>query len=845
MLTFLLQLRRRYVLLPFFALPLPMIVLHRTASHLCYDPPWLLFITNTLFVGCVSLLVAVIAARNYQVSGRIKMLLLGSAMLSVGVSAILAGIVRGLPGGANLNVTIYNCAALLGALLHAFVAFILAAGLHPQTAPRRRPALLACSYGLVILFIALLVLGTMQDVLPLFFVQGTGATLIRQVVLGSVIVLNLFSFTAFLATYQRNREPFLLWYAGALGLTATGMAGFFLQHSVGSPVGWVGRFSLYLGELYFLAALLVADRSARRTGESFDDVLVLALNGTDEKIRSAFAHATIGFAMATVKGRFIDVNPAFTELTGYTLTELQQVGQAQLIHPDDRAENMELARRMLGGELPNFTVENRYLRKGGDPIWVRKSVSLVRDSDGTPRWMVALIEDVTQRKEVERQLAGELDTMTRLQKLSTLFVHDGNLQSVLEEVVDAAIAITGADFGNIQLMDPATGDLVIVAQRGFPQWWIDYWQQTAQGKGTCGASAAIGQRIVVEDVEQSDIFVGTDALEIQRRAGVRAVQSTPLLSRSGELVGMFSTHYRNACRPDEATLRRLDLLSRQTADTICRLRADEALRLQAMDLQESRQEALNAQDALRLLNQELEQRVQERTVKLTAINKELESFCYSVAHELGSPLRSMNCFSAIVLEEYGERMDPEGRNYLERIAASASRMGHLVEGLLLLSRVTRREMVRETINLSEMVGEIVNELVTQEPKRRVETEVAEGSWGQFDPALAKLALYNLLGNAWKYTSRVDGAKIEFGHFRRGGESVYYVRDNGIGFDMAYAHKIFLPFERLEATAKFDGTGIGLATVQRVIEMHGGKVWAESEPGSGATFYFTEGLGYAY
>ncbi|GFO62167.1 hypothetical protein GMPD_00860 [Geomonas paludis] len=822
-----------------------MLILHSTASHLCYDPPWLLFVTNTLFVGCVSLLVAVIAGRNYQVSGRIKMLLLGAAMLAVGLSGTVAGIVRGLPGGANLNVTIYNCAALLGALLHAIAAFILAAGLHPQTAPRRRPLLLACSYTLVIVFIALLMLGTLKGVLPLFFVQGTGATFIRQVVLGSGIVLNLFSFTAFLATYQRNREPFLLWYAGALALTATGMAGFFLQHSVGSPVGWVGRFSLYLGELYFLAALLVAGRSAQSSGQSLDDVLVLALNGADEKIRTAFAHATIGFAMATVKGHFIDINPAFTELTGYSLPELQQLGLPPLIHPDDREENMELARRMLGGELPDFTVENRYLRKGGEPIWVRKSVSLVRDSDGTPRWTVALIEDITQRKEVERQLAREFDTVTRLQKLSTLFVHDGNLQSVLEEVVEAAIAIAGADFGTIQLVEPETGDLVIAAQKGFPQWWIDYWKPSAHGKGTCGAAAATGRRVIVEDVEQSPIFAGTDALEVQRRAGVRAVQSTPLLSRSGQLVGMFSTHYRSAFRPDEATLRRLDLLSRQTADMICRLRAEEALRIQAMDLQESRQEALNAQDALLLLNQELEQRVQERTVKLTAINKELESFCYSVAHELGGPLRSMNCFSSIVLEEYGERMDREGRNYLERIAASASRMGHLVEGLLLLSKVTRREMVRETVNLTAIVAEIINELAAQEPKRRVETTIADATWGQFDPALAKLALYNLLGNAWKYTSRIDAASIEFGHLRRGSESVFYVRDNGIGFDMAYAEKIFLPFERLEATAKFDGTGIGLATVQRVIEMHGGKVWAESEPGSGATFYFTEGLASAY
>lgn len=842
MLTFLIEMRCRYILLPAIVLPLPIIFLHQMpAPKVSYDPPWLLFLTNTIFVGCISLVLTVIAARNYQASGRLKMLLLGAAMLGIGASGILAGIVRGFPGGANLNVTIYNSAAALAGLLHAIAAFILASGKNPQTTPCWRPMLLAFSYGMVIFFIALLALGSSKGILPLFFVQGTGPTPVRQVVLGSGILLYLFSFMLFFATYQRNREPFLLWYAAALCLTAIGMGGFFLQHCVGSPVGWVGRFTLYLGELYFLAALLVAGRSAQNRGESFDDILLSAVAGADEKIRTAFNCATIGFAMANLKGRFIDINPAFTAITGFTLPELQQMDLPSLIHPEDREDNMELNRRMIAGEISDFTVENRYVTKGGGQIWVRKSVSLVRDRDDTPRWTVALIENITERKEAEWQLACELDVMMRLQKLSTLFVHRGNLDVVLAEVIEAAMAITEADFGNIQLRDPETGELMIAVQKGFPQWWVDHWNQCGKGKGTCGTAAATDQRVVVEDVERSDLFAGSEELEMQRRAGVKGVQSTPLLSWSGEVVGVLSTHFKAVHRPDEATLRRLDLLCRQTADIISWLRADEVLRDQAKKLQESEQEALEAHDALSLLNQELEQRVQERTVKLTAINKELESFCYSVTHELGGPLRSMNCFSAIVLEEYGEQLDPEGRNYLERIAASASRMGHLVEGLLLLSRVTRREMARETVDLSTMVAEIVKEFGDQERMRQVELEIAAGIWGQFDQGLVRLALYNLLGNAWKYTCKTDRARIEFGTVRKGGESVFFVRDNGIGFDMTYAHKIFLPFERLEATAQFDGTGIGLATVQRVIEMHGGKVWAEAEPGRGATFYFTEGL----
>ncbi|MGB9939437.1 GAF domain-containing protein [Methanosarcina sp.] len=180
-------------------------------------------------------------------------------------------------------------------------------------------------------------------------------------------------------------------------------------------------------------------------------------------------------------------------------------------------------------------------------------------------------------KENKKQLIVNLEVMTRLQKLGTLFVREGNLESVLGKIVDAAIAISGADFGNIQLLDPKSSDLKIVAQRGFPQWWLDFWNKVSEGRGTCGTALERGERVIVEDVEQSPVFVGTQALEIQLKAGVRAVQSTPLLSRSGRLLGMFSTHYKTPHRPDDRALRLLDLLAHNAADIIERAQIEEAL----------------------------------------------------------------------------------------------------------------------------------------------------------------------------------------------------------------------------------------------------------------------------
>ena len=243
-----------------------------------------------------------------------------------------------------------------------------------------------------------------------------------------------------------------------------------------------------------------------------------------------------------------------------------------------------------------------------------------------------------------------------------------------------------------------------------------------------------------------------------------------------------------------------------------------------------------AEAQLHQLNTNLEFRVAERTASLEAANRELEAFSYSVSHDLRAPLRSIDGFGLALLEDYGQVLEGEGKVYLQRLRANTQRMGELIDAMILLSRVVRAEMKLDTVDLSALAEEVAADLA--DPENPVEFVAEKNIVAQADPRLLKMALENLLGNAWKYSAKVARPQIAFGMREIDGKPAYFIRDNGAGFDMAYAGKLFGAFQRLHAEVDFPGTGIGLATVRRIVQRHGGQVWAESAPGAGATFYFT-------
>lgn len=313
-------------------------------------------------------------------------------------------------------------------------------------------------------------------------------------------------------------------------------------------------------------------------------------------------------------------------------------------------------------------------------------------------------------------------------------------------------------------------------------------------------------------------------LELLRGLGFRNGVAVPLVARAERLgvLALFSSSVSRRYGPEDVALAKE--LGRRIAAAVDNARL----------YREARE-----------LTGTLEQRVTDRTrelrganVRLATTNRELEAFTYSVSHDLRAPLRGIDGFSAALLEDYGDRLDDVAIGYIERIRTGASRMGALIDDLLALARISRQAVRRRPVDLSAMAHRVLAELRERDPEREVEVSVAPGLRADGDDGLLQVLLDNLLGNAWKFTHGHDPARIVFDAERRDGATVFRVHDTGAGFDMAYADKLFAPFQRLHTDEVYEGTGIGLATVQRIVEQHGGAIWAEGVPGEGATFFFT-------
>ncbi|MDB5076301.1 MAG: multi-sensor signal transduction multi-kinase [Chloroflexi bacterium] len=391
---------------------------------------------------------------------------------------------------------------------------------------------------------------------------------------------------------------------------------------------------------------------------SFTDITVSravvgALRESEERFRNAVDYAPIGMALVSLDGRLLQVNQAFSTALGYTEQELLTFTFTELTHSDDLENHLPSMRRAVAGEIHSYQIDKRYIHKDGHTVWIRVSVSLLRNAAGDPLHYVAQFEDISQRKQAEAALVA-------------------------------------------------------------------------------------------------------------------------------------------------------------------------------------------SEHAYRELSAELEVRVEARTAQLEMAVRELEAFSYSVSHDLRAPLRAVHGFSRILLEEHKQALAPEAGRYLELVSQEAQKMGVLIDDLLRFSRLSRQPLTTQPLFMANLVQEVLDDLRFDIEGRKVEVEIGDLPRCQADPALLKQVLVNLLSNALKFTQLRETAHITVGYKEQNDEHVYFVKDNGVGFDMKYAPKLFGVFQRLHRVEDYAGTGVGLAIVQRIVHRHGGRIWADAAPDEGATFYFTLG-----
>jgi hypothetical protein len=507
------------------------------------------------------------------------------------------------------------------------------------------------------------------------------------------------------------------------------------------------------------------------------------------------------------------------------------------VHPDDRPYVDAQWQAGLRGEP--YDIEHRIVADG-QVKWVREKAYLEFDDAGELLAGFGITQDITERKRVEEELRrhrNELEELVK-ERSEQLYLSEQRLaresaavaeiagemlsgrlsdEETEQQVLGACLEATGSMYGMIgRVNERGTFDVTSYTSRtlndcALPE--AQAWEMTTNMdiRGIWGWPLLHVRPLVCNDLEHHPARVGLP----ERHVPIESYLGVPV-KNEGQVTGMIAVSNRPGgyTEADVGTLTRL-------VDVMVVAQRHRVLMAEA--------QATSA---------ELERRVRERTAQLETANKEMESFSYTVSHDLRAPLRSMDGFSGALLSKYMEQLDEQGRHYLERIQAASRRMGQLINDLLGLSQVSRHELTLRPVDLSAMARQTAFGLQVQGPERLAEFIIAEGMICEGDTRLLQVALENLMGNAWKFTEGRSPARIEVGMARQDGGLVYFVRDNGVGFDMAYADKLFGPFQRLHAVHEFPGMGIGLATVQRIISRHGGRIWPEAAEGQGATFYFT-------
>jgi PAS domain S-box-containing protein len=540
----------------------------------------------------------------------------------------------------------------------------------------------------------------------------------------------------------------------------------------------------------------------------------------------------------------LKVNDRWANILGFSQDELSAHldNWRELIHPDDLERIADAYKQHAEGNQEFYQIEYRMRSKSGEWVWVSDKGRIVRwDSNGNPTLASGTRIDINNRKLYEEAIR---DANLKLQ------IYTEELEQRTEQLmVGAQVSRTATD---ILEPDELSQKVVDLVRESFGLYYVGLFLLDETGDnavlhaGTGGAgrqllrqhhslpvaeTSMVGWSIINRQARIA-LDVGDDAIRFDNPLlpETRSEVALPLISR-GECIGALTFQSIAGAAFTLEDIAVLQSMSDLLANAINNARLYDRLQRELVVRKQAEAEVRN-------LNVELELRVEERTAELKAANRELEAFSYSVSHDLRAPLRAMDGFSRILARQYENLLDEDGRHLLQRVRQNAEQMAGLIDDMLRLSRITRAELRITRVDLTSMAREILETMQTEDSDRKVKIKVTSGLRVNADERLLRVALENLIGNAWKFTSKKEDACIEIGVDVVGNEPNFFVKDNGVGFNMEYANKLFGPFQRLHTVEEFPGTGIGLAIVQRIFNRHGGKIWAESKPGEGATFYFT-------
>lgn len=728
-------------------------------SSFSFEPAWLLPTTNILFFTGTGLAVAYIAARSFKIAGRIQTLLPGCSLVTLGVAAAVAGLLRFVPEtGANLNVTIFNIGALGAALFQFAAAMIILTGMSPQIDLTQRKAWIIYSYVVAAGVVLLVSAASLAGLMPAFFVQGVGPTIIRQIVLGSAVMLFILAFFIFIGWYWRTQEIFLFWYSAALALMAVGLSAVFFQKSVGSPIGWLGRFSEYLSCIYFLIALLAVFRSSRVRRTSMDNIITTSMGPPEEKFR-AIAENTPDVIERFDPGlKHVYVNQAGLRLFGKPA--------GSIIGKPLEATGLPQPYRDLMTANIHRVFETRH------PV---EAEDYLRDRDGDAYYHLSFVPEFDPAGNVTNVLVASRNLTYRRRAEEALRTSEARFRSYIE--LSGQLAWTTNAAGEVEEDIPL---------------WRSYTGQSYEEVRGWGWSRALHpddyERVVKvwqKAVETKSAY--ETEYRVRRRDGVYRyflARGAPVMMEDGSIREWVGT---------------------------------------CIDISER----LQIEENLKRLNEELERS-----------NQELQQFAYIASHDLQEPLRTVVGFVELLQRRYQDKLDRDANDFIDHAVKGTARMQAMINDLLDYSRVQTRGSPFKEVSMDEALSRALANLETSIKESEAVITKSGPLPVVFGDRQQLVRLWqNLISNAIKFRGP-DRPDIQISAQKQENEFLFAVKDNGIGVDPRYLEKIFLIFQRLHGREKYPGTGIGLAICKRIVERHGGRIWAESEPGRGSTFYFT-------